>query len=74
VTCEYADIVLHTMFFLYKSGWLREWIQKEEYQVAFGYAQLQKWLNERSNKGGFNRNRVVEAFEAYALEFDRWDK
>jgi superfamily II DNA or RNA helicase len=74
VTCEYADIMLHTMFFLYKSGWLKDWIRKEGYHVAFGYAQLQKWLNETSDKGGFNRNRVVEAFEAYALEFNRWDK
>jgi hypothetical protein len=56
------------------SGWLEEWIQKEEYQVAFGYAQLQKLLNERVIKEGFNRNRFAKAFEECALRFGRWDK
>ena len=36
--------------------------------MPFGYVSLQKWLNGTSNKGGVNRNRVVEAFEAYAME------
>ncbi len=71
VTCEYADIILHTVFMLYKTGWLKDWLQQEGYQVGFGYVQLQLWLNKTSNKGGWNRNRAVEAFEAYALGFTR---
>lgn len=73
VTCGYADIMLHTVFILYQSGWLKNWLRREGYRVAFGYLQLQLWLNEMSDKGGINRNRVVEAFEAYALEFDRME-
>ena len=68
VTCEYADIMLHTVFMLYKTGWLKSWLQREGYQASFGYVSLQKWLNGTSDLGGVNRNRVVEAFEAYAIE------
>jgi hypothetical protein len=43
------DTMLYTMFFLYKSGWLQDWIRKEEYQVAVVYAHLEKVLNEPSD-------------------------
>lgn len=72
VTCEYGDIILHTVFMLHKTGWLKAWLRREGYQVAVGYAQLQVWLNQTSDKGGLDRNRAVEAFEAYASEFTRW--
>lgn len=68
VTCEYADIMVHTVFMLHRAGWLKAWLQREGYQVSFGYVSLQTWLSEPSDKGGVNRNRVVEAFEAYAME------
>jgi hypothetical protein len=68
VTCEYADIMLYTVFMLYKTGWLKSWLQREGYQVLFGYVSLQKWLNRTSDLGGINQNQVVEAFEAYAME------
>lgn len=68
VTCEYADIMVHTVFMLHATGWLKRWIQREGYQVSFGVVSLQQWLSETSEKGGVNRNRVVEAFEAYAME------
>jgi hypothetical protein len=59
------------VFLLYRRGWIDKWIKKEGYQVGFRVAQLQKWLNEGSNKGGVNRLRAVEAFEAYCKEFNR---
>ena len=68
VTCEYAEIMVHTVFMLHRAGWLKTWIQREGYEVSFGYVSLQKWLSEPSDKGGVSRNRVVEAFEAYAAE------
>lgn len=68
VTCEYADIMVHTVFMLHRVGWLKAWMQREGYQVSFGHVSLQTWLSEPSDKGGAGRNRVVEAFEAYAAE------
>jgi superfamily II DNA or RNA helicase len=68
VTCEYADIMVHTVFMLWKTGWLEAWFQREGYQVSFGHISLQTWLNKTSDKGGVDRNRVVEAFDAYAME------
>jgi superfamily II DNA or RNA helicase len=70
VTCEYAEIMVHTVFMLHQAGWLKAWIQREGYQVSFGDVSLQTWLSEPSDKGGVGRNRVVEAFEAYAAEVD----
>jgi hypothetical protein len=68
VTCEYAEIMVHTVFMLHRAGWLKAWMQREGYQVSFGHVSLQTWLSEPSDKGGLGRNRVVEAFEAYAVE------
>jgi hypothetical protein len=68
VTCEYADIMVHTVFMLHQAGWLKAWIQREGYEMSFGCVSLQTWLSEPSDKGGVSRNRVVEAFEAYAAE------
>jgi hypothetical protein len=68
VTCKYAEIIVHTVFILYRSGWLKAWMQHEGYQVSFGHVSLQTWLSEPSDKGGVGRNRVVEAFEAYTAE------
>jgi superfamily II DNA or RNA helicase len=68
VTCEYAEIMVHTVFMLHRSGWLKAWMQREGYQVSFGHVSLQTWLSEPSDKGGVGRNRVVEAFDVYAAE------
>ena len=53
---------------LWKTGWLEAWCQRVGYHMPVGHVSVQTWLDERSDLGGFNRNRVVEAFEAYAIE------
>lgn len=69
ITCPYGDIILPVLFLLYGRGWLKVWLLKSGYQVAFGVAQLQKWLNETSDLRGVSRTRGVEAFEAYIQGF-----
>ncbi|OBT40733.1 hypothetical protein VE00_09777 [Pseudogymnoascus sp. WSF 3629] len=71
VTCGYGDVIMPVIYLLYRRKWLEKWIKQEGYKVGFGVAQLQKWLNEESSKGGVTRSRAVEAFEAYACEFSR---
>ncbi|KAH8766273.1 hypothetical protein BGZ57DRAFT_857076 [Hyaloscypha finlandica] len=51
-------------------GWLKKWLDREGYKVV-GVAQLQRCLDEVGDRGGFNRNKAVEAFEAYCEEFQR---
>jgi len=58
------------LFILHRQGWLKKWLDREGYKVV-GVAQLQRWLDEVSDRGGFNRNKAVEAFEAYCEEFQR---
>ncbi len=57
------------LFILHRQGWLKKWLDWEGYKVAVRVVQLQRWLNEVSNRGGFNRNKAVEVFEAYCEEF-----
>ena len=71
ISCPYGDIILPVLFLLHGRGWLKDWLRRSGYRVAFGAAQLQKWLNERSDVGGVKQTRGVEAFEAYIQEFQR---
>jgi superfamily II DNA helicase RecQ len=71
ITCPYGDIILPVLFLLHGRGWLKDWLRQSGYRVGFGAAQLQKWLNERSDVGGVRQTRGVEAFEAYIQEFQR---
>jgi len=59
------------LFILYRQGWLKGWLVREGYKVGFGVAQVQRWLNEGSDLGGWSRSRAIEAFEVYAMEFER---
>jgi hypothetical protein len=71
ITCRYGDIIMPVLFILHRQGWLASWIVREGYQVGFGVAQLQRWLNERSDLGGWSRTRAIESFEGYAMGFER---
>jgi superfamily II DNA helicase RecQ len=71
VSCPYGDVMMPVVFILYRQGWLKGWLAREGYTVGFGIAQVQRWLNEGSDLGGWSRTRAVEAFEAYAMEFAR---
>ena len=71
VMCQYGDIILPVVYILYQQGWLDRWIKGKGVQAIFGKAQMQRWLNKSSNKGGVIRSRVEEAFEGYIIEFNR---
>ena len=71
VSCVYGEIILPVLFLLQGLGWLKQWLRQEGYQVGFGVAQMQRWLNANSDGGGFCRSRATEAFEAYCSEFQR---
>jgi superfamily II DNA helicase RecQ len=71
ISCPYGDVIVPVLFILHGRGWIQKWLAREGYQVGFGIAQLQRWLNERSTSGGWNRIRAVEAFDVYAMEFQR---
>lgn len=71
ITCPYGDVILPVLFLLHGRGWMHGWAQGEGYKVGFGIAQLQRWLNERSERGGWSQSRAMEVFSAYAGEFDR---
>jgi hypothetical protein len=64
-------VIVPVLFILHGRGWIQKWLAREGYQVGFGIAQLQRWLNECSTSGGWNRIRAVEAFDVYAMEFQR---
>ena len=71
ITCEYGDIMVPVIYLLYQRGWLEKWMNQKGYIVGAEIVHLQRWLSEDRRKGGSKRSRVVEAFEAYAMEFDR---
>jgi hypothetical protein len=74
VTCHYAHVILPVLFILHQNGWLGHWMGKMGYASNLRAEKLQEWLNERSELAILSKSRAVEAFEAFAMEFNRLDQ
>jgi hypothetical protein len=40
ITCVYGEVIIPVLFILDRQGWLKKWLDREGYNVAFGVAQL----------------------------------
>ena len=71
VTCQYGDVILPVMYILYRRRWVDKWAQGKGYDIIGGRTELQKWLHSSSVEGRVSGMRILEGFEAYAMEFGR---
>ena len=58
------------LFLLQGRGWVKQWLEREGYQVGFGVAQMQWWLNGNSNREGFRRSRVTDEGAVHSIDWD----